>query len=127
VSTQQLKRGGAEIEFGPSRISVWTLWVCSICMRPMFPEMYIDDDLETITNSMMCKVRLVYHLQSVPHPMKNAPIILPHHVTPPEMKTCCRYGQVSPRLRCSNDDGCCHLLVICLLCFNLSSTVTHGY
>jgi len=35
----------------------------------------IEHDLETITNSMMCKVEWVYLLQSVPHPKKNAPIM----------------------------------------------------
>jgi len=65
---------------------------------------------QTHNNSTMCKVRLVYCLQSVPHPMKNAPIMLPHHVTPPEMKTCCRYEQVSLRFKVQhNDDDCCHL------------------
>ena len=82
----------------------------------------IADDLETITNSMMCKVRLVYHLQSVPHPMKNAPIMLPHHVTPPEMKTCCRYGQVSPRFKVQhNDDDCfhLHLMMTAVICASI--------
>ena len=86
----------------------------------------IEDDPEAVTNSIKCKVRLVYRLQSVPHPMNNAPITLPHHVTLPEMKTCCRYGQVCLRFKVQhNYDGCCHSLVICLLCFNISSMLTH--
>ena len=44
----------------------------------------IADDPEVITNSV--QVRLVYILQSVPHPMKTALIVLPHHVALPEME-----------------------------------------
>ena len=72
-----------------------------------------EDDLEAITNSIKCKVRLVCRLQSVPHPMKSAHIMLPHtsHCLK-FMKTCWRYGQMCPRFKVQqNDDGCCHLLV----------------
>ena len=57
-------------------------------------------------------------------------VLCAYNATPrplPKMKTCRRYRQVCsmPTFKVQhNDDGCCHLLVMCLLCFNISSTVT---
>ena len=79
----------------------------------------IEDDPEVITISMMYKVRLAYHLQSVPHPTKK-------DVTVPGMKlckTCCKYTNKAMLKVQHNDDGYCHLLSPRLRC-NTTMTVT---
>ena len=52
---------------------------------------------------------------------------MPHHVHCPKWRLAAGTGKYAQRPHFKvqhNDGGCCPFLVICLLCFNISSTVT---